>query len=99
MIYYTTVMEKHVLNYRIIIEKERYKDGALVYAAYCPTLGVTDYADTVEEVLKSIKDGIELAIETLAKEKKEIPIDHTEEQIITSTQIIISSRIAAGIHV
>ncbi len=54
-------MEKKVLNYRIIIEKEQYEDGAPVYVAYCPTLGVSDYGDTIEEVLESIKDGIELA--------------------------------------
>ncbi len=56
-------MEKKVLNYRIIIEPEKYEDGSTVYVAYCHTLGVTDYGDTVEGVLKSIKDGIELAID------------------------------------
>lgn len=54
-------MEKHLFNYRIIIEPEKYKDGSKVYVAYCPTLGISDYGDTVEQVLQSIKDGIELA--------------------------------------
>lgn len=82
-------MEKKVLNYRIIIEPEKYQDGSTVYVAYCPTLGISDYGDTVEEVLKSLKDGIELAIECLIKEKKEIPADHLDEQIIASTKINI----------
>jgi len=81
-------MEKKILNYRIIIEPEKYEDGSTVYVAYCPTLGISDYADTVEGVLTSIKDGIQLAIESLAKEKQEIPVDHPEEQIITSTKIV-----------
>lgn len=49
-----------MLNYRIINEKENYEDGSFVYVAYCPTLGISDYGDTVEEVLASIKDGIEI---------------------------------------
>jgi len=88
-------MEKRVLNYRIIIEPEKYEDGKTVYVAYCPTLGISDYADTIEEVQKSIKDGIELAIESLVKEKKEIPVDHVEDQIITTAKIDVSPRLAA----
>lgn len=80
-------MEKRVLNYRIIIEKEKYKDGTIVYVAYCPTLGISDYGGTIEEVLLSIKEGIELAVACLAKEGKEVPVDHIEEQIITSAKI------------
>lgn len=86
-------IEKKVLNYRIIIEKEKYQDRSNVYVAYCPTLGITDYGNTIEDVLKSIKDGIELAIESMAKEGQEIPIDNIEEQIITSTTIKIPSSI------
>ena len=80
-------MEKKILNYRIIIEPEKYENGSRVYVAYCPTLNISDYGDTVEEVLTSIKDGIELAVEHLAKAKKEIPVDNVEKQIITSAQI------------
>ena len=82
-----------MLNYRIIIEKENYEDGSVIYVAYCPTLGISDYGDTVEEVLASIKDGIEFAIESLAKEGKEGSVDHVEEQIVTSAKIKIPSGI------
>lgn len=48
-------METKVLNYRIIIEPDRYPDtGERCYTAYCPTLGVADYGDTIEEVLESL---------------------------------------------
>ncbi len=80
-------MEKKVLNYRIIIEKEKYEDGTPVYVAYCPTLDISDYGDTVEDALSSIKDGIELTIQSLVKEKKEVPIDHVDDQLITTTQV------------
>jgi len=85
-------MDTKVLNYRIIIEPEFYEDGSTVYVAYCPSLGISDYADTVEEVLTSIKDGIELAVDHLIKEKKEVPVDHIEKQIITTMQIEKNSR-------
>lgn len=84
-------MDKKVLNYRIVIEPEKYDDGSTVYVAYCPTLGVSDYGDTVEEVLASIKGGIELAVESLVKEKSEVPVDTVEEQIITSAKISVPS--------
>lgn len=85
------------MNYRIIIEKENYEDDSIVYVAYCPTLNISDYGDSIEEVLKSIKDGIELAVESLAKEGKEVPIDHIDEQIITSTKINIPPNIKISI--
>ena len=55
-------METQVLSYRIIIEPEK-QGKKTVYNAFCPTLGVADYGNSVDEVLQSIKDGIELAIE------------------------------------
>lgn len=79
-------MHKQVLNYRIIIEPE--KMGKMtVYNAYCPTLGVVDYGDSIDEVLKSIKDGIELAIECLQDEGQEIPVDNIEEQVVLTTKV------------
>ena len=86
-------MEKQLLNYRIIIDKETYPDSSLVYVAHCPTLGISDYGDTVEDVIKSIKEGIELAVESLSKEKQEVPIDNIDDQIITSTKVYVSSRL------
>ena len=80
-------MQRKVLNYRVIIEPETYPDGTKVYNAHCPTLGVVDYGDSVEQVLDSIKDGISLAVETLVNEKAEIPSDDLTNQIVTSTQI------------
>ena len=79
-------MQKQVLNYRIIIEPEK-QGKQVVYNAACPTLGVYDYGDSIEEVLVSIKDGIELAIEYLRDEGKEIPEDNIKEQTVTTAQV------------
>ena len=77
-------MESEILNYRVIIEQSSYEDGSTVYTATCPTLGVSDYGCSVDELLESIKDGIELALEHLRKEDKDIPQDTIKNQIITS---------------
>ena len=50
-------------------------------------MGIADYGDTIEEALSSLKDGIELAVESLAKEKAEIPSDNITDQIVTQTQV------------
>jgi len=80
-------METKVLNYRVIIEPEIRKNGEKVYCAYSPTLGVSDYGDSVEEVLESMRDGMELAIEFLIKEGKDVPSDNLSEQIVASMQV------------
>ena len=30
---------------KILLEPEKYKDGSIVYVAYCPTLGISDYGE------------------------------------------------------
>ena len=69
-------MKTQVLNYRIIVEKEKYDDGSTVHVAYFPSLGISDYGDTVEDVLESIKDGIRLAVESLAEELATVFVLH-----------------------
>lgn len=86
-------MEKQVLNYRVIIEPEKV-GKKIVYNAYCPSLGVADYGDAVEEVLASIKDGIELAVESLVEEGKEVPKDNINEQLITAVRVFAPFRLS-----
>lgn len=81
-------MQKHILNYRIIIEPEK-QGKDTVYNAACPTLGVYDYGDSIDEVLASIKDGIELAIECLAEDGQEIPVDNIKDQTVTNTEVTL----------
>jgi predicted RNase H-like HicB family nuclease len=55
-------IDTNVLNYRVIIEKDSYSDGRPSYMASCPTLGVVDYGDTVEQALANIREAIGLII-------------------------------------
>ncbi|KKR49705.1 MAG: hypothetical protein UT84_C0021G0011 [Candidatus Curtissbacteria bacterium GW2011_GWA1_40_16] len=58
-----------------------------VYNAFCPTLGVADWGDSIDAVLKSIKDGIELALESLTEEGKEIPVDKVDREVVATAQV------------
>jgi predicted RNase H-like HicB family nuclease len=80
-------VQAKVLNYRVIIEKEYYPDGTPVYTAFVPTLGIADYGSTIDKVLKTLKNGIELAVECLIEDKKEVPVDKVEETIVVHTQV------------
>lgn len=80
------------LNYRVIIEPEVVKSKT-VYNAYCPTLDVADYGDSIDEVLESIKDGILLAIECLVDDGKPVPVDQPDQQIVVTTQVSLPSTI------
>ncbi len=84
--WYNESMESKVLNFRVIVEPEK-MGGKTVYNAYCPTLGIADYGNTIEEALKSMEKGIELALECKKEEKEAIVSDNIAEQIITSIQI------------
>lgn len=81
-------MQTQVLNYRIIIEPEKV-GRKTVFNAYCPTLGVADYGDSIEEAIKHIQSLIKFHIECLLEDKVEVPVDNLENEIVVSTRISI----------
>lgn len=80
-------MKTTILNYRIIVEKERLDNGKIIYATYVPTLGIADCGDTIDEALKQTEEGIKLYVETLIEEKEAIPPPDTEEAFMTVKRI------------
>lgn len=81
-------METKILNYRVIVEKEHSKKG-VVYVAYAPSLGISDFGKTVENAVKNIEKAIKLYIETLIEVKKPIPQPDEEEYFVTTRKIEI----------
>ncbi len=81
-------MQKQVLNYRIIIEPEK-MGRKTVYNAYCPTLGLADFGDSIDESFKNIQSLVKFHIESLLKDGLEVPTENTAEEVITSTKISI----------
>lgn len=89
-------MEAKVLNYRIIIKPT--KEGKkTVYLAECPTLGVYDWGNTIEETVKNIQEGIECEVEGLIKDKETIPVDHLEQEVITTTSVHIPNNLSVAL--
>ena len=81
-------MEKLIANYRVIIEKENYENGEIVYVANAPTLGISDYGETIDEALKSIEKAIKFHLECLINENKAIPCpDETNQIFVTNTKV------------
>jgi predicted RNase H-like HicB family nuclease len=87
-------MQTRVLNYRIVVEPDTQTgSGKLGYTAYCPTLGVADDGDTIEEALKNVRGAIEAYVESLIDDKLPVPVDNTDRDFVTSTQIRVQGRI------
>ncbi|MDO8609877.1 MAG: type II toxin-antitoxin system HicB family antitoxin [bacterium] len=86
-------MDKRFLNYRIIIEKEKYENGLPVYVAYCPTLGISDYGKTVEKAKENMKEAIECHVQGLIKEGNEVPAPDNEEAYFSQTMISVPKNI------
>jgi len=85
-------MEKQILNYRVIIKPDQYLGSKKpCFTILCPTLEVVDYGNTIEEALSNIKEGLELRLETLQSEGREIPVDDVTQEIITTTQVQLPS--------
>lgn len=81
-------MKTNVLNYRIIVSPDMQTGtGKPGYTALCPTLGVADDGDTVEEALANVKGAIKAYVDSLVEDKQFVPIDKPEYDIVTTTQI------------
>jgi predicted RNase H-like HicB family nuclease len=68
-------MNKKVLNYQVVVTPDEYPDGKPCYNVYCPTLNISDYGNTIDEALSSMREAIELWVDTLAENKELIPAD------------------------
>ncbi len=81
-------MQTKVLNYRIIVTPDKQtgtsKSG---YTALCPTLGVADDGDTIEEALKNVKGAIQAYVDNLVEDKQPVPVDQPQKDIVTTAQV------------
>ncbi len=69
-----------MVKYRYTVVVERDESG--MYIAYCPALqGCYTQGETYEEVMKNIKEAIELNIEARKEMDEEIPIEMAIEEV------------------
>lgn len=68
------------MSYKVSIVIEKDEDG---YYAYCPELeGCQSQGDSFEQVMKNIKEAIELYLETLSKAERK---KFLSKQILTTS--------------
>lgn len=80
-----------IFSYRVFIEKEAYEDGSPVYVTHVPSLGISDYGETIEEALANTEKLIKFHIESLVEEGEVVPTsDDITNIIVTTTQVQIS---------
>lgn len=81
-------MRTKVLNYRIIISPDdQTGTGKTGFTAFCPTLGVADDGDTIEEALENVKGAIQVYVDSMVEDKEPVPVDQPQQDIVTTTQI------------
>jgi predicted RNase H-like HicB family nuclease len=61
---------------KVLIEEDRFEDGRPAFQASCPALpGCRTWGYTYDEALTNIREVIELCVDALLAEGKEIPLD------------------------
>ena len=72
------------MKVNIVIEKDQYG-----YYAYCPELkGCHSQGESLEEALSNIKEAIELYLETLSPEEKQLYL--SKEILTTSMEVQVA---------
>ncbi|MBI4443857.1 MAG: type II toxin-antitoxin system HicB family antitoxin [Acidobacteria bacterium] len=64
--------------FEVVLEEDEFEDGRKAFHAYCPaleSLGAATWGDTKEEALKNIREVVQMVIEELVEEGKQIPRD------------------------
>jgi len=86
-------MKKNLLNYLILIEKEKTKKG-YIYVSQVPSLGISDFGKNVDEAVNNTEKAIKIYLKTLSDLKKEIPQVNAEEYFVVNKKIEFTSPIA-----
>ncbi len=62
--------------FKVVIEDDEFEDGRKAFHAYCPALeglGAATWGYTKEEALKNIREVVQMVVDELVEEGKEIP--------------------------
>ncbi len=78
-------MKTNILNYHLVIRKE-----GKYYIADVPTLGLSDFGQTVSDAKKNAEGAIKCHIESLSKSNSKIPAPDRDKFYITDAKISFS---------
>ena len=81
-------MQANVLNYHVIVKPDTETGtGKPGFTAYCPTLGVADGGETVEEAIANVKKAIKAYVVSLKADGLPIPTDNPHQDILTQVSL------------
>lgn len=83
-------MNTKVFNYRVIVEKEKHGKKS-IYVSYVPSLGVSDFGETVDTAIKNTEKAIKLYVEALLDSKQSVPEPDSDDYFITSRKVEIKN--------
>ncbi len=76
------------LQYNVIIMPDRRTGtGELCYSVQCPSLGLADEGETIEEAIENIKKLIAFHLQSLAEEGEEVPQEETDKSLLTAVRV------------
>lgn len=80
--YTASTMNSSILRYQVIFRKE-----GKHYIADVPTLGISDFGETLEIAKKNVKEAIQLHIEGLVKTKTNVPRPDSDDFFLGVAEI------------
>ncbi|MEK9200520.1 MAG: type II toxin-antitoxin system HicB family antitoxin [Patescibacteria group bacterium] len=82
------MLNAKVLDYTVLVNPDsRSGKGESSFTAYCPVLQVYSEGSSVEEALKNIKEAIDVNLEVMAEDGKEIPTEQVNGRLVTSARV------------
>jgi len=81
-------MKTQVLNYRILVEKEK-QNKKTVYVAFAPSLGISDFGATTDQAVSNLEKAMKLYIDTLIELKQPVPAQDADDYFVTSRKISV----------
>jgi len=80
------IMKAKILNYRVLVEKGK-QAKKVIYVAYAPSLGISDFGETIEKAVENLKKAVKLYLETLLELKKPIPSPDADDYFVTTGKV------------
>lgn len=81
-------MKYKYLNYLMVIEPDkRTGTGEACYSAYCPSLGLADSGDTIEQAILNMQNLIEFHVECLEEEQDFVPNVYSQDSVIATAKV------------
>jgi len=86
--YNLVMLNTKVLDYTVLVSPDvRSGTNEASFTAYCPVLQVFSEGSSVETALKNIQEAMELAVEVMIEDEREIPTEQINGRLVTNARV------------